>query len=143
MPTEQGLLTAAEIHSQSRESHLIRTRDRIAYWEGRLRDADQVEAAIRAGQKTPVGLCPMTQGERGLAQQEIETFKQQLHDPRTERSLQMAPLKQPTMPSVFAQMFQTLQEQIAQLEAKLKGQDARGVVGEVPEAPAQAPKAQD
>ena len=59
MPLIESVLTKPERDSQAREAHLIRTRDRLAYWRSRLE-----------------GLT--TQNERALMEGEIAKYEEQL-----------------------------------------------------------------
>ena len=59
MPLIESVLTSAERESQAREAHLIRTRDRLAYWRSRLEG-------------------PTTEDERTLMEGEIIKYEAQL-----------------------------------------------------------------
>ena len=96
MALEESTTPIGELNAQARESHLLRTRNRIAYWREQL--AGEPSEAIRS-----------------LAVEELGKYERQLREPLTARTLKMI---KPAAPSPIERLVTTLRQEVEELKAK-------------------------
>lgn len=102
MALEEATTTPGEMNAQAREAHLLRTRNRIAYWRGQL---------------NPLTGEP-SEAIKSLAVEELGKYERQLREPLTARTLKTLPQ---AIPSPIERLVTTLQREVSELKEKLLG----------------------
>ena len=112
MPVDGSVLGRVDMNAFAREAHLIRTRNRIAYWQERLKGE-------------------LTTNERNLIEADLLKHQEQLMD------MPEGPASQPTMLQNLQLEVKALKEMLSSLLSTVKGK-AQEPAQDAPEANAQA-----